>query len=92
MIWWKKIERKSISRNGAYNSYNNIAKKGENIEKLRQTKNRKKKLKKYSLLKKIFDEQPDTTDMPDLGSEESAAQGRNQQGQGQKNTNPKPNA
>ena len=42
MIWWKKIERKSISRNGAYNSYNNIAKKGENIEKLRQTKNRKK--------------------------------------------------
>ena len=36
------------------------------------------------MLKKIFDEQPDTADMPDLGSEESATQGRNQQGQGQK--------
>ena len=36
------------------------------------------------MLKKIFDEQPDTTDMPDLESEESTAQGRNQQGQGQK--------
>ena len=40
------------------------------------------------MLKKIFDEQPDTTDMPDLESEESTAQGRNQQGQGQKMLTP----
>ena len=33
---------------------------------------------------KTDDEQPDTTDMPELESKESAAQGRNQQGQGLK--------
>ena len=50
----KKIERKSISRNGAYNSYNNIAKHGKNIEKLKQTKNRKKVLKNIHCLKKYL--------------------------------------
>ena len=34
------------------------------------------------------DKQPDTTDMPDLESEESAAQRRNQQGQGLKRLTP----
>ena len=33
-------------------------------------------------LKRIFNEQPDTTDMPYLESEESAAERRNQPGQG----------
>ena len=41
-----KIERKSISRDGAINSSNNIVKKGEKIETLRQTRNRKK-IRKY---------------------------------------------
>ena len=35
-------------------------------------------------LKTTFNEQPNTTDMPDLESEESAAQRRNQQGKGLK--------
>ena len=34
--------------------------------------------------KKIFDEQQDTTNMPDLESEKSAAERRNQQGRGLK--------
>ena len=34
--------------------------------------------------KKADDEQPDTTDMPDLESEESAEQRRNQRGRGLK--------
>ena len=36
------------------------------------------------IFKKESDEQPDTTDIPDLGNEESAAQRRNQQGKGLK--------
>ena len=36
------------------------------------------------IFKKESDEQPDTTDIPDLDNEESAAQRRNQQGKGLK--------
>ena len=39
---------------------------------------------RIKLSKQKSDEQPDTTDMPDLESEKSAAQRRNQQGQGLK--------
>ena len=51
------------------------------------TKKKKEKFEEIiperaELRKQKSDEQPDTTDMPDLESEESAAQGRNQQGQG----------
>ena len=37
-----KIDSKSISRDEAINSYNDVSKKGEKIAKLRQTKNRPK--------------------------------------------------
>ena len=75
-----KIDSKSISRDEAINSYNDVSKKGEKIAKLRQTKNRPKFWEIINSLKKIFDKQPDTTDMPDLESEGSAAQRRKQQG------------
>ena len=74
-----KIERKSISRDGAINSSNNVVKKGEKIETLRQTRNRKK-LENINFKKKLFDEQPDPTDMPDLESEEFAEQNKKQKG------------
>ena len=61
---------------------NDIVKKGEKIAELRQTKNRQKSLGIVNSLKEIFNEQPNTTDMPDLESEESAAQRRNQPGRG----------
>ena len=40
--------------------------------------------KESDIIKQKFDKQPGTTDMPDLESEESVAQRRNQQGQGLK--------
>ena len=40
--------------------------------------------KESGIVTQQSDEQPDTTDMPDLESEESAAQTRNQQGKGLK--------
>ena len=61
---------------------NDIVKKGEKIAELRQTKNRQKSLGIVNSLKEIFNEQPNTTDMPDLESEESAVQRRNQPGRG----------
>ena len=52
---------------------------------LRSKSNQKKKLKKKSdIAERKSDEQPDTTDMPHLESEESAAQRRNQSGWGLK--------
>ena len=65
-------------------------KKAEQISKIRSTQQRQKMLEIFNYLKEIFnepktdDEQLDTTDMPDLESEESAAQRRNQQGKGLK--------
>ena len=44
--------------------------------------------KESGIVTQQSDEQPDTTDMPDLESEESAAQRRNQQGQGLKRLTP----
>ena len=61
---------------------NDIVKKGEKIAELRQTKNRQKSLGIVNSLKEIFNEQPNTTDMPDLESEESAVPRRNQPGRG----------
>ena len=40
--------------------------------------------KESGIVTQQSDEQPDTTDIPDLESEESAAQTRNQQGKGLK--------
>ena len=40
--------------------------------------------KESDIIKQKFDKQPGTTDIPDLESEESVAQRRNQQGQGLK--------
>ena len=82
-----KIDSKGISRDGAIHD---IAKKSKEIANLRQTKNRQTSLEFVNSLEKIFDEikaddkQPDTTDMPDLESEESAVQRRFQPGKGLK--------
>ena len=82
MIWLTKKTSKIISRDEVINSYNGIVKKGEKIAELRQTKNRQKSLGIVNSLKEIFNEKPNTTDMPDLESEESAVQRRNQPGRG----------
>ena len=83
-----KIAKKKIGKNKAIDFYNNnLVKKAEQISKLRSSPLRQKMLKILIYLGEIFnrpktdDEQPDTTDMPELESEESAAQRRNQQGQ-----------
>ena len=74
-----KIDSKGISRDG---TIHDIAKKGKQIANLRQTKNRQTFLEFINSLEKIFDEikaddkLPDTTDMPDLESEESAVRRR----------------
>ena len=65
-------------------------KKAEQISKLRSTPHRQQMLEILNYLGEIFnesktdDEQPDTTNMPELESEESAAQRRNPQGKGLK--------
>ena len=70
------------------NRYNNIANDVEaNVNKAPITRSQPIMIEILSLLKEILkpkksDEQQDTTDMPELESEESAAKGRNQPGQG----------
>ena len=65
-------------------------KKAKQISELKPTLPRQKMIEIYNYLGGIFnepktdDEQLDTTDMPELESEESAAQKRNQQGKGLK--------
>ena len=65
-------------------------KKVEQISELRSTPPRQQMLEIFNYLEEMFnepktdDEQPDTTDMPELESEESAVQRRNQQGKGLK--------
>ena len=49
---------------------------------LLRSKSDRKESEKSDIIKQKFDKQPGTTDMPDLESEESAAQRRNQRGQG----------
>ena len=71
-----KIGSKSISKDEAINIYNYIAEKGKKFAESRQTPNRKKILDITNSLGKIFNELLDTTDMPDLESEESAAERR----------------
>ena len=67
-----------------------LQKKGKEIANLRQTMNRQTSLEFVNSLEKIFDEikaddkQPDTTDIPDLESEESAVRRRFQPGKGLK--------
>ena len=83
----KQPKKKKIGKNKAINFYNNLVKKAEQTSELRPTAPRQKMLKIYNYLGEIFnesktdDEQPYTTDMPELEREESAAQTRNQQGQ-----------
>ena len=55
---------------------------------LRSKSNQKKKKKTSDIAERKPDEQPDTTDMPHLESEESAAQRRNQSGRGLKSLTP----
>ena len=70
------------------NRHNNIANDVEaNVNKAPITRSQAKMIEILSLLKEILkpkrsDEQQDTTDMPELESEESASKGRNQPGQG----------
>ena len=65
-------------------------KKAEQISELKSTPPRQKMFEIFNYLREIFnepktdDKQPDTTGMPELESEESAAQRRNQQGKGLK--------
>ena len=68
------------------NRYNDIADDAEVlVNKLPLTRSQAKIIHIILLLKEIWsDRQPNTTDMPELESEESAAERRNQQGQGLK--------
>ena len=81
---------KKIGKNKAINFYNNLVKKAEQISELRSTPPRQKMLETFNYLGEIFngpktdDKQLDNTYMPELESEESAAQRRNQQGKGLK--------
>ena len=50
----------------------------------RKTKSEESITERTKLRKQKSDKQPDATDMPELESEESAAQNRNQQGKGLK--------
>ena len=76
--------------------FNDIAKDVKKIlNKQTVTTNEKNMIKILSLLKEIIkpndkktDEQPDTTNMPELESEESAEERRNQQGKGFKTLSP----
>ena len=79
-----KIDSKRISNDEAINVYNDIAKKAKKNSGSRQTPNRQNFLEIIDSLEKIFNELPDTTDMVDLKSEESAAERREQKGLGLK--------
>ena len=85
-----KIAIKKIGKNNTIKFYNKLVEKAEQISELRSTPPRQKMLKLFNYLRKIFDEpktddkQPDTTNMSDLESEESAAQGKEQKAKGHK--------
>ena len=69
--------------------YNDIAEDAEKILNEQPTANEENMIKVLSLWKEIIepdetDEQPDATNMPELESEESAEQRKNQQGKGLK--------
>ena len=69
-----------IGKKEARKMYNNIANDANALIKLNATENRKKILPIFKQLQEIFMvpktdiKQPDTTDMPDLGSEKSSEQ------------------
>ena len=80
-----------INKKKAENMYINIAEDVNKLNKLKSTVSRKNMLPIFKRLKKIDDEvddetveEPDTTDMPELESEESAAQRREHEGKGLK--------
>ena len=79
-----KIAQKKIGKNKAINFYNNLVKKAKQVSKLRSSQTRQKMSEILNYLGEIFngfetgDKQLDTTDMPDLESEESAAQRKDQ--------------
>ena len=85
-----KIAQKKIGKNNAIKFYNKLVEKAKQISELRSTPPRQQMLEIFNYLGEIFnepktdDEQPDTTNMPKLESEECAAQRRNQQGKGLK--------
>ena len=68
-----------------------LQKKVKKIAESRQTSSRQIFLDIINSLKETFNELPDTTDMPDLESEESVAERRKKRTR-IKNTNTKPNA
>ena len=75
-----KTESKSISRDGAINSYDNIEEKGKKSKNYGEKEWTKMFRNYWFFLKKLFDQQPDSTDMPDLESEEHAKQNKKQKG------------
>ena len=83
----KDLGNGTLDGNEFKREYNNIVSDvNAIINKLTITRNQEKMVKIMSLLKEIpkLDEKPDTKDMPELESEESASERRNQQGQGLK--------
>ena len=86
-ILLKDLGNGTLDGNEFKREYNNIVSDvNAIINKLTITRNQEKMVKIMSLLKEIpkLDEKPDTKDMPELESEESASERRNQQGQGLK--------
>ena len=90
--WLKGISSKKINRHEFREKYNDIV---DNVEKILTKQplkiNEQNMIKILSLLKEIInpndkktDQQPDTTNMPELESERSTEQRRNQQGKGLK--------
>ena len=89
-----KIDSKSISKDEIINIYNDIVEKGKKLAGSRQTPNRQNFSDIINSLKEIFNELPDTTDMPDLESEERRKKKTKKKTKRErfKNTNPKTNA
>ena len=89
-----KIDSKSISKDEIINIYNDIVEKGKKLAGSRRTPNRQNFLDIINSLKEIFNELTDTTDMPDLESEERRKKKTKKKTKRErfKNTNPKTNA
>ena len=87
----KGVGSRKIDKHEFKENYNDIADDAEKILNSPYTRSKENMIKTLSLLKEIIkpndkktDEQTDTTNMPELESEESAKQRRNQQGRGLK--------
>ena len=79
-----KIAKKKIGKNNTIKFYNKLVEKAKQISELRSTLPRQQIFEMGGIFNepKTDDEQPDTTNMPKLESEESTAQRRNQQEKG----------